>query len=408
MAPLTQETAHTTHIKLIGFIIVALIGVCGLYAAGFLAYRTWEQRRHSQQVALGMRVFWETWDHLEEHFYGELPSPRKRAYGAIRAMLALLDDPYTTFYEPPPGESYIGIGAEVKRNMMGEVQLFPYTDSPAAKAGVVAGDVLLAINGSEITPTLPLDVVQAQLGENSSTTITLTISRPPTPPFDLKIIHGIVEVPSVVWHTLNQQAAPEIGYLKVNSFNERTGEQVKNALRELLVIHSISSLVLDLRDSDGMDLDAAVAVASQFLFLDGNENENENESDGPVVITVYRDGTEVEIPIAHPLSDVAIRVPLAVLVNRRTAGAAEVVAGALQDYQRAVLIGEHTFGKGNVQQAYHLSDGSLLHITTAICLTPHRRPIHMIGLSPDIAVSSSDDPLIQAIRYLEEETGATQ
>lgn len=364
--------------------ILLLIGglfacICLAYAAGFSAYRLWdklEQSRHPQPFG----VLWEAWERVEKYFYGEIPSPRERTYGAIRGALALLDDPYTVFVAPQPRElerdqmrgSYGGVGVALRRNTEGQVLLSPYPDSPAEHVGVREGDVLLAVDSNATTNT-PLDEIRVWLHGEIGTPVTLTLSRP-TPPFDYTIIREEVQVPSVTWRVLDQ--GPDIGYIRVEGFTERTGSETLTALQELQQAQA-SNLILDLRDNSGGLIDPAIAVASQFL------------RDGVVLYQMDRDQERTS---KVQSGGVAIDIPLVVLVNGGTASAAEIVAGALQDHGRAPLIGEPTFGKGSVQLIYDLSDGSSLHVTSAIWLTPNRHQIQGQGLTPDIYAPRSDTP----------------
>nr|HID13741.1 S41 family peptidase [Anaerolineae bacterium] len=370
------------------------ICLCLAFTAGFGVYRLWDEL-HQASRPKPLRVFWEAWDRIEQHFYGELPSPRERTYGAIRETLVLLNDPYTVFVEPQPRElerdqmrgAFGGVGVTLWRDAEGRMVLSPYPDSPAERAGVREGDILVAVDAEPITDETTVDDVRARLHGEVGTSVTLTISRPPTPPFDLAIIREEIQVPSVTWHVLDQ--APEIGYIHVEGFTERTGDEVVTAIQELRQVQ-ITSLVLDLRDNSGGLIEPAVATASQFL------------RDGVVLYELSRDTQERTFPVRD--GGIATDVPLVVLINGGTASAAEIVAGALQDHDRAPLIGESTFGKGSVQLIYDLSDGSSLHVTSAIWLTPDRHQIQGQGLVPDVYVPPGDGPqdeqLDRAVAYL--------
>ena len=352
------------------------------YTAGFGTYRLWDELEQAGRPE-PLEVFWEAWDRVEQTFYDELPSPRERTYGAIRETLALLGDPYTIFVEPQPRElerdrmrgSFGGIGVTLWRKTEGWMVLSPYPDSPAERAGVREGDTLLAVDAEEITDETTVDDVRALLHGEVDTPVILTLSRPPTPPFDLTITRDEIQVPSVTWRVLDQ--ATEIGYLHIEGFTERTGEEVLTALQTLQQA-GVSGLVLDLRDNSGGLIEPAVATASQFL------------RDGVVLFELRRDAQERTFPVER--GGIATDVSLVVLVNGGTASAAEIVAGALQDHGRAPLIGEPTFGKGSVQLIYDLSDGSSVHITSAIWLMPGRRRIEGQGLTPDVTVPRGDGP----------------
>ncbi len=374
-----------------------LLCLCLAYTAGFGAYRLRDAIQAGQSAVLG--TFWEAWGHIERTFYGEMPPPQERTYGAIRGALALLDDPYTVFVEPQPRElerdrmrgSFGGIGVNLWRDGEGRMVLAPYPDSPAERAGVQEGDVLLAVDREPVALEATMDDVSAHLHGEVGTSVTLTLSRPPTPAFDLTIERGEIRVPSVTWRVLDR--APGVGYLHVETFTERTGEEVRDALQELLHEAEVGRLVLDLRNNAGGLIDPAVATASQFL------------RDGVVLTELRRDAQDRTFPVRE--GGMAVDIPLAVLVNGGTASASEIVAGALQDRGRALLIGEPTFGKGSVQTIYDLADGSSLHVTSAIWLTPNRHRIDGQGLTPDIAVprdedgqSARDEQLDRAVDYL--------
>ena len=376
-------------------IVSLFLCLCLTFTAGFGVYWLWDELEQvTGPKPLG--VFWEAWDRVEQHFYGQLPSPRERTYGAIRETLNLLDDPYTFFVEPQSREleqdqmrgSYGGIGVTLWRDAEGYTVMSPYVDSPAERAGVCEGDILLAVDAEAITGETTVDDVRAWLHGKVGTPVTLTISRPPTPPFDLTANREEIQVPSVTWRVLDH--ASDIGYIHVQAFTERTGDEILNALQDLQQAE-IAALILDLRDNPGGLIDPAIASASQFL------------GEGIVLYELSRDGQERAFQVQS--GGVPIDVPLIVLVNSGTASAAEIVAGALQDHGRAPLMGESTFGKGAVQLIYDLSDGSSLHVTSAVWLTPNRHQIQGHSLTPDIYVPRGDGPqdeqLDRAVDYLQ-------
>jgi carboxyl-terminal processing protease len=222
--------------------------------------------------------------------------------------------------------------------------------------------------------------------------VTLTLVRldsdgSPTPSFDLVVTRGEIRVPSVTWRVLDQ--TPSVGYIHIQGFTDRTDEEVVDAINGLKE-RDVTGLVLDLRNNYGGLISPAVDVASQFL-RDGIVMIEERRNTDAKDYTVRSGGTALDIPVV-------------VLVNRNTASAAEIVAGALQDHKRAPLIGERTFGKGSVQLIYDLSDGSSLHVTTAIWLTPNRNQIEGQGLTPDVIATQSEEPqdaqLDYAVEYL--------
>jgi|YNPNPStandDraft_1061719.scaffolds.fasta_scaffold03638_9 carboxyl-terminal processing protease len=373
---------------------VALLLPILLFAMGFAAHRLM-QKNEERAARQSLAPFWQAWEILDRYYNGELPSAQERTYGAIRGALATLNDPYTIFVEPPQGEierdqlsgTYGGIGVDLWRDDAGNTLLFPYPDSPAAAAGVQSGDQLLAVDGQSVL-TATLDSINALLHGEVGTAVTLTLSRPPTPPFDLTITRAEINLPSVTYRLL--EGTPPVGYLHITTFTERTPEETEAALHSLTAAGA-TVWVLDLRDNGGGLIQSASAVAD--LFLDSDQ----------VMFYQVRQRDEETAFRAHP-GGPGTEGRLAILVNGSTASAAEIVAGALQAHGRGPLIGEPTFGKGSVQMIFPLSDGSSLHVTAAVWLLPDRQPVSPEGLTPDLPVAAgggTDPQLEQARQYLE-------
>jgi carboxyl-terminal processing protease len=339
-------------------------------------------------------VFWEAWKRVETHFFGEVPPARARTYGALHRSLTLLD-PYTVFVEPVPRQlekdqlrgAYGGIGVAVWRTAEGHLALSPYPGSPAERAGLARGDLLLAIDGEPIAGDVAVPRIEARLRGEIGTQVHLRIERPSGSSFATTVERERINVPSLTW----RMETPHVGYLHITRFTERTDEELAGALQELERAQ-VDGLVLDLRGNRGGLLGSAVAVAGRFL------------RQGDVVLHQAGRTQERDYRVQDG-GDVA--TPLVVLVDGDTASAAEIVAGALQDHERAPLMGEPTFGKGSVQEIYDLSDGSSLHVTAAIWLTPGGHRIDAKGLTPDVLVPEAegpgDEPLSEAVEYLESE-----
>jgi carboxyl-terminal processing protease len=347
-------------------------------------------------------VYWEVWRIVQDKFYGEVPDDSTPVYAAIRGALSTLKDPYTLFVEPQPRAleraelqgQFGGIGAYVSRGPAGEVILDPMVDSPAEKAGVRKGDVVIRVDNTPITSTMTTDAVLLLIRGEVGTQVTLTLQRAGVAdPIVVTITRKVIETPSVEWRVLEQDST--IGYIRIRLFTERTGRELERALQDLRG-SGVTRLIVDMRDNPGGVLDAAVDVASQFL-REGVVLYEDRRGEAEKFYTVKKGG-------------LALDLPLVVLANGGTASASEIVAGALQDYQRGPLIGERTFGKGSVQLVYDLSDQSSLHVTVARWLTPNRHRIDGQGLLPDIEVALSEadraagaDPQLErAIAYLRE------
>jgi carboxyl-terminal processing protease len=339
---------------------------------------------------------------LNTHYLRDLPPDKELEYAAIRGYLGDLSDPYTFFIDPPVAQSesdvlagqYGGIGVQVKHNEQGYFVLYPFRDSPAAAAGVQDGDILVAVNRAELDLAERLDVIDRMLrGEvGDGRGVTITIQRPGTEDrHDYFIEFAVVWVPSVVWRPLLEE--PTFGYIQIIRFTARTPDELSMALTELNA-SGIVALILDLRGNSGGLLQESVKVASEFLDA------------GVVFYERSRDG-ETETYASG--GGMALDKPLVVLVDQGTASAAELVAGAIRDRGRGILIGQRTYGKGSVQLIFRLSDDSSVHITAAEWFTPGRAPLDGHGLEPDIAMIPAEDgrdvELGEAIRYLHAELG---
>ncbi len=314
-----------------------------------------------------------------ENNYVDPVDEEQLVFGAIRGMLANLD-PHTLFLTPDEyremqadtsGE-FGGLGIEIAVRNDTLVVVAPIDDTPAARAGIAPGDQLLAIDGIS-TKGLGVASAVRLLRGAPGTRVTLQIFREGfTEPRDLVLRRDRVRVVSVESHL----EPHGIGYVRVKSFQDRTDAQLGKALEELRRQHGgpLSGLVLDLRNNPGGLLDQAIRVADRFL------------TEGVIVTTQGRGPAQREEERAHP-ADTEDPYPLVILVNGGSASASEIVAGALQDYRRAVLLGTKTFGKGSVQTVIDLEDGSGLKLTVARYLTPSGRSIHEKGIEPDVALA---------------------
>lgn len=302
-------------------------------------------------------------------------------YGALRGMLTSLD-PHSQFMEPD-------VFSDMKNDTAGEfgglgivigmrdgifTVIAPMEDTPAYRAGVLHGDKIVAIDG-ESTENLSLqDAVKKMRGE-PGTKVKIKIMRPkPQEIKELEIVRAVIKVESVKGAAL---LADHVGYIRITQFNEPTAEALQKAIEKLLE-QGMKSLILDLRNNPGGLLNSAVEVSQKFLK--GGEK---------IVSTKGRPGTGIQTQYASRGKYHYTDFPMIILVNGGSASASEIVAGALQDYKRAILVGEKTFGKGSVQSVLPFDDGSAIRLTTAKYYTPRERMIHEKGIEPDISIPMS-------------------
>jgi carboxyl-terminal processing protease len=344
------------------------------------------------------QLFWEVWDLVQRNFYGPLPDVQHLTYAAIRGMLDTLGDEYTAFIEPDiaaiiaedaTGE-FEGIGAYVGMDEEGKVVEITGTfkDSPAERAGVQESDRILEVDGVSLAGLTLYEAIGLIRGPAGSE-VTLFIEREGVAePFEITVTRARLEIAI----TEVEMRDDGIGYIRLYEFSATANKLMEEGLQELLS-QNPRAIIFDLRGNPGGWLDQAVEVAD--LFLD----------DGVILYERWSDGSEQTFD-AHP-GDAGEDVPLVVLVDRGSASAAEIVAGALQDHERAILIGELTFGKGSVQRPFSLSDGSELRVTAALWFTPNDQAIHGKGLTPDIEVPwpedvepDTDPQLERAVEYI--------
>ena len=324
-----------------------------------------------------LKVFTEVLSLIQAN-YVEETKPGDLIYSGIKGMLEVLD-PHSAFMPPDTFKemqvetqgSFGGLGIEiaVKDRMLTVVA--PIEGTPADRAGIHPGDRIVKIDGN---PTKDMTLMEAvkKLRGPKGTSVTLAILREESPgPFDLTLIREVIEVKSVKAKDLGDG----IAYVRISAFQERTGKDLLKAIEQLG--HGVvSAMVLDLRNNPGGLLNQAVQVSD--LFLDQGQ------------LIVYTEGRLKNQNLRFSAEHGAQfpRVPMVILVNGGSASASEIVAGALQDWKRAVILGTKTFGKGSVQTVVPLSDGSGLRLTTAKYFTPKGRSIHGIGLMPDIIVET--------------------
>ena len=317
--------------------------------------------------------------------YVEEVDTKKLIYGAINGMLASLD-PHSSFMSPDTFKEMkietkgafggIGIEISIKDGML--MVISPIEDTPAFRAGIKAGDHILKIDDKFTKDMTTMDAVKRMRG-TKGTKVVLTIMREGfDKPKEFPLIRDVIQVKSVKYKTLDDG----YGYVRIAQFQEKTDEDLIKALKALRDENGgkLSGLVLDLRNDPGGLLDQAVKVAEHFI------------DEGQLI--VYTEGREKDskMKFTSRKADKEPHYPMVVLINSGSASASEIVAGALQDHKRAVVMGTQSFGKGSVQTIIPLTDNSGLRLTTARYFTPSGRSIQAKGITPDIVVERKDLP----------------
>ena len=351
--------------------------ICTLVAGAlFLNGTGGEVKADTKQVYENIEVFTEVLRQIEKN-YVEPQDPQKLLYGAIKGMVRSLD-PHSSFLtkeehrelmmETKGSFSGIGIEITIKDSILTVVS--PIEGTPAYKAGIKAGDKIIKVEGMSTKDMTLLEAVKKIRGPKG-TQVKLTIARKGAEkPLDFSITRDVIPLKSVRYHFLS----PGIGYVRISNFQSKTAQDLSTALEELERGGKLNGLIIDLRNNPGGLLSQAIEVSE--LFLDS----------GVIVSTKGRDSSQNIKATAHK-DEKQRDYPIIVLVNSGSASAAEIVAGALQDNKRAIIIGTRTFGKGSVQTILPLSDGSGLRLTTSLYFTPSGKSIQLSGIAPDIELA---------------------
>lgn len=373
--------------------VVVLVVVVISFASGVLLARNQQQTftledgsvigiGEIQRIAedVDFQMFWDVWNILQEDYLRGPVSEKDLFYSALDGLVQGVGDPYSRFFDPREAEGFQtdlegkfeGIGAEIAIRDNWVVVVSPLSGSPAINAGVKAGDTVYMIDGVE-TRGMSIDEAVRRIRGPGGSVVTLTVSHDGMDEVvEIQITRDVIEISSVEWEVREDG----IAVINIFFFNEDTARNFNKAVIEILA-NGADGLVLDMRNNPGGFLDRAVTIAGEWV---GNNT---------VVLERMEDGYLIPLD-AQGVARLS-GIPTVVLVNGGSASATEIVAGALQDYGVARIVGEQTFGKGSVQEYREFSDGSGIKLTIAEWLTPKGRSIQDDGITPDYIVEYTDE-----------------
>ena len=348
-----------------------------------------------------LSLFWDVWGIVDQNYVHEesLENEEEIVYGAIKGLVNSLNDPYSVFMTPKETEDFNvnlsgsleGIGAELVMEDGLLTVLAPIKDSPAEAAGLKSGDIIFLIDNEHVAEMTFFESVMMIRGEKG-TLVSLTVIREDSEePLVIDIVREEINLSSVYYEMLDDN----IAYINISQFTDQTNKEFDEAVQEIL-LQGAEGLILDLRYNGGGYLDVSIDILSEFI---------EKEQIG--VIIAKRDPNDKEVEYTKGEASLP-SIPLVILINEGSASAAEILAGALQDYKRGVLIGTQSYGKGTVQEVDLLDNGSSLRLTVAKWLTPSGREIDKHGIEPDIIIEldideledGTDSQLEEAVRYI--------
>jgi len=347
------------------------------------------QGRQTEDEYKYLRIFTDALKIVKDN-YVEPVSTKDLIYGALNGMTKALD-PFSSFFNPKQYESFKqetegefgGVGIEIGMEKGRPIVISPIEGTPAHRAGIKSGDVIIEINGEDTSGMSLMDVVQRIRGK-VGTKVELSIYRKGMDkPMKIELERALIKIESVKWAKIG-----DVGYIKLSQFNENVSVQIEKAVKELLA-KRVSGFILDLRNDPGGLLSEAVNVCDLFL------------PEGKLIVYTKSRNGETQRFFSRRKPIMPDNTPLVVLINKGSASASEIVAGALQDHKRAIILGEKSYGKASVQNIIPMEDGSALKLTVAYYYTPLGKLIHKSGINPDVEVVMSEkqeEALQEAIR----------
>ncbi len=397
---------------LIKILSVFIIFTSGFFVGNLVIFLSSDYKNSATQSDVDMNTFWKVWNILDEQFvttkhkdklgqeissttvseYDNMTKEQRRVYGAIKGMVDSEEDPYTTFFTPEETKnfeteikgSFEGVGMEVGKKDGVITVVSPIIGGPAEKAGVKSGDKIIKIN-DKVTVDMSIDEAVKMIRGQKGTEVRLQVYRNGLDkPLDFKLIRDTINLPTLdKFYDKNTN----IYTIKIYSFSEQLNNLFKTAIQDFSKSNS-DKLIIDLRGNPGGYLGSAVNISSYFIPA------------GKVVVSQdYGSKQKVEYLRSSGFELLKNKkFKMVVLVDGGSASASEIVAGALQDYKLATIVGEKTFGKGSVQEYMKLTKDTALKITIARWLTPNGNSISVSGLTPDIEVKKAEDTKIEDIK----------
>lgn len=381
----------------LAMVIVSVLAGGALFVSGFLVGQRFADQPGTPVTSeKQFQPFWDSYHEIVNRYAGGEVDQQALIRGAIKGMVDALDDPHSGYLTPDEyrqglqdlSGSFEGIGAEIgTRNAKGEtsdcttlgpdcflIVVSPLEGSPAEKAGIKPGDAIVAVDGTSLDG-LTIDGARDRIRGKKGTEVTLSVVRDGKAPIEIAVVRDVVVSKEVIARDL---ADGQVGYLRVTGFSDNAAQKFHAALQTDLKAGK-TKFILDLRGNPGGYVTAARAIVSEFI------------KDGPIFWEEDAKGVQTETDATGQGLATGDSIQLVVLIDKGSASASEIVAGALQDRERATIVGETSFGKGTVQQWIQLDDGSALKLTIAKWLTPDKRWIHKVGVVPDVAVTTPPD-----------------
>lgn len=375
--------------KITNVFFILAVGIF-IFSSGFRLGESYTKRKLiqiNQSTALNKNqinfpLFWDVWEKLEKKYVDKNKiDPKKMFYGAIKGMVASVEDPYTFFLTPDENKQakqdlegkFEGIGAQLGLKNNRVTVIAPLKNSPAEKAGVKSGDFINQVD-DQPTKNWTLTQTVSKIRGKKGTKVKLTLERNGKE-LTLTIVRDEINVPSLElsYETKNNK---KIALIKIIQFGDKTYDEWNKAVNEIRKKwekKEVNGLILDLRDNPGGYLDGAVYLAEEFLPL------------GKLI--VKQESTTIKSKNYYVLRHGQLKdIPLVIIINKGSASASEILAGSLRDHKRAKLVGEKTFGKGSVQEALDLDEGAGLHLTVAKWVLPNGDWINNKGIEPEIKV----------------------